>query len=412
MKPLPIRICQHCNLSVSVTPLDKRQSAYCPRCNTLLYQTGSASLSGNLPIAITCIALLIPCLLYNYLHIILFGVEINASFYQGVLALISENYLPLAGLVLFCGFIAPLLVCLCVISTHYALHKKWFVLFDKSLKLIHLLKHWVMVDVFLVSIAISCFKLKEYADIVTSPPLYGLLLLQILTIILVSRVSVRRYWESWHGESLYNFRTKEIHCSHCHLSQPANKQCARCLHPLSDDQHTSQRTSVQKTWAYLLSALICFIPANWFAISILFSNGERTEDTIFSGVVALINSGMVGIAIIIFVASILVPAIKIIGLSYLLISVHFKHIRFRRQRMIIYFILKWIGKWSMIDLFVISIMLTLIDRGQVLDFAPGPGAIAFGLVVVFTMLATDSFNPKSLWANQEKALTTESPKNV
>lgn len=324
--------------------------------------------------------------------------DINASFTLGVIALVEENYFPLAVLVVFCGFLAPLLVCLSVLSTHYAMHKKWFTLFDRSLKLIHALKHWVMVDVFLVSIAISCFKLKEYADIVISPPLYGLLLLQILTVILVSRISIRRYWENWDSESSHNFDVKEIHCSHCHMSQPISTKCVRCSYPLTDNETKSH----QKTWSYLLAALICFIPANVFSISVLLSNGQRLEDTIFSGVVSLINSGMLGIAIIIFVASILVPAIKIIGLGYLLISANLKQQRFKRQRMTIYFILNWIGKWSMIDLFVISIMLTLLDRGQVLDFTPGPGAIAFGLVVIFTMLATDSFDPKSIWEHQEK----------
>lgn len=400
LNALPIRICQHCNLSIAVTPLHKNQSASCPRCNTQLYRGGKASISGNLPLALTCIVLLIPCLAYNYLHINLFGMDINASFSLGVVALAQENYLPLAILVLFCGFIAPLLVCLSVLTVHYALHKKWFFLFDNSLKLIHILKHWVMVDVFLVSIAISCFKLKEYAQIYVSPPLFGLLLLQILTVVLVSRINIQRYWESWHSESLYDFQVKSIHCNQCHLSQPIQARCARCNHTLSANKHVS----LQTTWAYLLAAVICFFPANWFSISILMSNGQRLEDTIFSGVISLVNNGMVGIGVIIFVASILVPAIKIIGLGYLLLSAQAKQQRFQRQRMKLYFILKWIGKWSMIDLFVISIMLTLIDRGQVLDFAPGHGAIAFGLVVIFTMLATDSFDPKLIWGQQHQNL--------
>lgn len=393
----PIRICQNCHLAVSVTPVETGHNAYCPRCNTQLYRGGNSSLSGNLALAITCLALFIPCFGYNYLHINLFGMELYASFPLGIEALLDENYLLLALLVLFCGFIAPLLVCLSVLSAHYALAKRRFKLLDLSLHLIHTLKHWVMVDVFLVSVAIACFKLRDYADIFISPPLYGLLLLQFLTVTLLSRISVRRYWENWQSEASYNFTHKEIHCSHCHLSQPLQSTCVRCKKPVINENYAS----VQKTWSYLLAAAICFIPANWLSISILMSNGQRLEDTIFSGVVSLINSGMVGIGVIIFVASILVPAIKIIGLGYLLFSIHFKQSTFLRQRMIIYFILKWIGKWSMIDLFVISIMLTLVDRGQVLDFTPGYGAIAFGFVVVFTMLATDSFDPKSIWEHQQ-----------
>jgi paraquat-inducible protein A len=378
-----------------VTPIEKGHRAYCPRCNTQLYRGGSASLSGNLALTITCLLLFIPCFGYSYIHITLFGMDIQASFPRSIQTLIDENYLPVAILVLFCGVLAPLIACFSLITAHFALSRRHFTLLNRSLNVVYALKHWVMIDVFLVSIAISCFKLRDNAEIFVSPPLYGLLLLQILSVTLVSRFSVHRYWESWKAETSYQFETKDIHCAHCHLSQPAGTNCVRCHHPLNNDS----KMCVQKTWAYLLVAAICLVPANWFPISILITNGQRLEDTIFSGVISLMNSGMTGIAVIIFVASILVPVIKIIGLTYLLLAVQFDVRRFRRQRMVIYFILKWIGKWSMIDLFVISIMLTLVDRDQVLDFTPGHGAVAFGFVVVFTMLATDSFDPKIIWEN-------------
>jgi paraquat-inducible protein A len=121
------------------------------------------------------------------------------------------------------------------------------------------------------------------------------------------------------------------------------------------------------------------------------------EDTILSGIATLINIDMHGIALIIFIASILVPAAKIVGLAYILITIHFQQTVMRKQRMLVYFVIKWIGKWSVMDLFVISIMMTLVDRGQILNFSPGHGAIAFGMVVVFTMLATDYFDPRLIW---------------
>jgi paraquat-inducible protein A len=131
----------------------------------------------------------------------------------------------------------------------------------------------------------------------------------------------------------------------------------------------------------------------------LITNGRRLEDTIFSGVAGLVKNGMYGIAIIIFVASIIVPVIKILGLAYILLCIKFKRSVFHKQRMMVYFAVKWIGKWSVMDLFVISIMMTLVDRGQILDFTPGYGAVAFGIVVVLTMLAADSIDPRLIWDN-------------
>ncbi len=101
------------------------------------------------------------------------------------------------------------------------------------------------------------------------------------------------------------------------------------------------------------------------------NNGKRIEDTIFSGVAGLVKTGMTSIAIIIFVASIVVPVAKIIGLAYILLCIQFKQRSQRLQRMRIFRIVHWIGKWSVMDLFVIAIMVALIDRGQLLDFTPG-----------------------------------------
>lgn len=160
--------------------------------------------------------------------------------------------------------------------------------------------------------------------------------------------------------------------------------------------------------AYLVAATIAIFPANLIPISILITNGQRLEDTIFSGVASLVRSGMYGIAIIIFVASIVVPVVKILGLAYIMLCIKFKRSVFRRQRMMVYFAVKWIGKWSVMDLFVISIMMTLVDRGQILDFTPGYGAVAFGLVVVLTMLAAESIDPRLIWDEAPKQSEKES----
>ncbi|POF60574.1 paraquat-inducible membrane protein A, partial [Vibrio vulnificus] len=141
------------------------------------------------------------------------------------------------------------------------------------------------------------------------------LLLQLFSVLLITRVSVRRYWETWHAESHYSLEEKHVHCHSCHMSQPEAEQCIRCHSPL----HHRKPHSLQKTWAYLIAATVAIFPANLIPISILITNGQRLEDTIFSGVASLIKNGMHGIAVIIFVASIVVPVAKILGLTYILL---------------------------------------------------------------------------------------------
>lgn len=390
-----VRLCQGCELPVDSISIAKGKSAYCPRCGTQLYRGGNPSLSGNLAIAITCLLLFIPSHFFDFISIRLVGVMIPATLPEGIWALIQEGFPLLALLIVFCSSIAPLLVSSSVVIAHLALKHGSFKWLKLSLATIQHLKAWVMIDVFLVSLAISCFKLQDYSDIFIRSGAFGLLLLQLSTVLLVTRVSVRRYWENYLPESQLNAGVKKLHCHTCHLSQPEGDACLRCKSPI----HHRKPQSIQKTWAYLIAASVAIFPANLMPISILITNGQRLEDTIFSGVASLVNSGMTGIAIIIFVASIVVPIAKILGLTYLLLAIKFKRRVFHRQRMMMYFIIKWIGRWSMMDLFVISIMMTLLDRGQILDFTPGYGAVAFGLVVIFTMLAAESIDPRLIWDN-------------
>ncbi|WP_117235485.1 paraquat-inducible protein A [Vibrio maerlii] len=407
--PKAVRLCQGCDLAIEPHKLPKGQSAFCPRCNLQLYKGGTPSLGGNLALAITCLLLFVPSHFFPFITIRLFGVMIPATLPSGTFTLISEGFVWLGLLILFCSSIAPLLVSLGVILIHLSQRFRWLKTFRFTVQSIQYLKHWMMLDVFLVSLGVSCFKLQDYADIYMNVGLIGIVALQIFSLILIARFSARRYWDLWQPAKTTKFKSYEVHCGHCHLSQPEGEKCVRCEAKLS----RRKKNSIQKTWAYLIASSVCIIPANVIPISVLITNGQRLEDTIFSGVASLVVSDMLGIAIIIFVASIVVPVAKILGLMYLLLAIQFKRRVYHKQRMIIYYVVKWVGKWSVMDLFVISIMMTLLDRGQILDFTPGYGAVFFGIVVVLTMLAADSFDPRLIWDNlndkePEKANTAAS----
>ncbi|MBF9000457.1 paraquat-inducible protein A [Vibrio nitrifigilis] len=397
----PVRLCQGCGLPILSIHPTAGNNAYCPRCGTQQSRGGSPSLSGNLAIALTCLLLFIPAYSFPFIHIHLLGVNFHGSIVDGAWCLIEAGYFPLGVLVFFCSVVAPITLCLALVLCHISLHKHWFIGLRIGTSLIRRLKTWTMIDVFLVSILVACIKLSDISDISVGPALYALIGLQILCILLITRVSLRRYWELWRPEVSFEHQHKHIHCNHCHLSQPEGSHCQRCHHTL----HVRKPRSIERTSAYLMAATVALIPANILPISILLTNGQRLEDTIFSGVISLLNSQMVSIAIIIFVASIIVPIAKIVGLGYILYGIRFQTGN-RIRQMKIYQIIKVIGKWSMLDLFVISIMLTLVDRGQILNFVPGNGAIAFGLVVFLTLLATESLDPRLIWdsTNEESAI--------
>lgn len=298
-------------------------------------------------------------------------------------------------------------MCTSVVTAHLGLKFRHFNLLKRSLSALHYLKQWVMIDVFLASIAISSLKLKDYADINIETGLYTLVFLQLGVILLLTRLRIEGYWDQWKAGTSYGFEHFEIECEHCHLTQPSGHYCRRCFATL----HSIKPNSLVRTSCFLLTAIFFVVPANVLPISAFMVNGQETRDTIFSGVATLFASGMGGIGLIIFIASIVVPIGKIIGLSYLLIAIKFNLHKQQARQMQLFKLIHWIGKWSIMDLFVITIMTLLIARTHLLEFTPGPGAIAFAAVVVFTLFATESFDPKLLWQHTIDEETTEKIKS-
>lgn len=401
----PARLCQGCGLAVEFLPISPGRDAYCPRCNTKLYRGHSSSFSTDLSLAVCALMLFIPVVIYPFLSIRLVGEMISSTMIDGVILMVEEGFPFVALLVFLCGFLIPLLHSLCVVMANLALHQKNIALMRWGMFGVYHLKHWMMIDVYIVSIAICCFKLIDYSDLHFGLGLPILAVLQLVCLSLVSRVNPRNYWHELdrrlhiQRNQAQTLPINEMHnCPHCLLVQSQTSHCVRCSHKMN----TSANQSLQATWAHLIVATIALVPANLIPISILIANGERLEDTIFSGVISLVDNDMLVIAIIIFIASIVVPVAKILGIFYLLLGIHFKRTVDQQQRMILYYIVKWIGKWSMVDLFVMSIMLTLVDRGQILNFTPGFGAVAFGVVVVFTMFAAETLDSRLIWQNSRE----------
>lgn len=169
--------------------------------------------------------------------------------------------------------------------------------------------------------------------------------------------------------------------------------CPRCGAAL----HQRIPNSISRTWALVVAALILYIPANVLPIMTTTSLGYQRSDTIMSGIQYLIVSGMWPIALVVFFASIVVPLLKLVVLTYLLISVQ-RRSRWRpRDRTRLYRLTEGIGRWSMVDIFVVTILVALVQLGSVAEVEAATGAIFFGAVVVITMFAAMTFDPRLIW---------------
>ena len=190
--------------------------------------------------------------------------------------------------------------------------------------------------------------------------------------------------------------TRLLNCPTCALvsrSSASRPHCPRCGTAL----HFRQRASIARAWALVIAAMAVYVPANTLTIMSTSSLYGSQTDTIMSGVVFLWNDGAWYLAVIVFVASIAVPLAKMLGLVVLLLSVQLGWEGRVLERARLYRALEAVGRWSMLDIFVIALLTTVVQLSALGDVKPGPGALAFGAVVVLTMAATRSFDPRLLW---------------
>ena len=169
--------------------------------------------------------------------------------------------------------------------------------------------------------------------------------------------------------------------------------CARCGSPL----HARMPNSIARTWGYLAAASILYVPANLLPVLHTGSLFNQQTDTIMSGIIHLWVTGSWGLAVIVFIASIVVPFAKLVSLAYLTRTAQRRSAVRPQQRAVLFRATPYIGRWSMVDIYVGATLVALVHLGPFASIEPGPGAIAFGLVVVLTMLASASFDPRLTW---------------
>lgn len=172
--------------------------------------------------------------------------------------------------------------------------------------------------------------------------------------------------------------------------------CPRCGAAL----HARKPASLARTWAFLSAAMILYVPANLLPIMDTSSLFGTQRDTILSGVAYLWTSGSLGLAALVFFASVMVPLLKMIALAVLAGSVQIHSVKHRRSRTRLYRMIEFLGRWSMLDIYVVTILVALVQVGTLASIHVGPGAAAFGAVVVLTMFAAASFDPRLIWDGQ------------
>jgi len=200
-------------------------------------------------------------------------------------------------------------------------------------------------------------------------------------------------------------RAKDVGMAGCHtcgqvvrLMQHSHAVCPRC----DSDVHYRKHNSITRAWALLISAFVMYIPANTEPIMYTTSLGKQGSDTIMSGVIYFLSHGDWPLALVIFTASVFVPLAKMMAIAYLLVMVQRGTTHRKIEKTRLYIVAEFLGKWSMVDIFVVALLAALVQLGALTTIEPGPAGMAFASMVILTMFAAMAFDPKLIWDQTEQ----------
>jgi paraquat-inducible protein A len=190
-----------------------------------------------------------------------------------------------------------------------------------------------------------------------------------------------------------------VGCRTCgRVSRAGTARCPRCGSVL----HGREPASLQRVWAWLIVGLIAYVPANTYPIMVTNFLGSRLESTIIGGVIDLAHHGAWGLAAVVGLASIGIPVTKFLAIGYLSWSIQFRVSMPVHRRIHLYEAVEFIGRWSMIDVFVVAILVATVQLGFLASIEPGPAAVFFALAVIFTMISAQALDPRLLWDRTEE----------
>lgn len=405
-------VCHDCGALQEVGPLSEDLQLTCSNCDRVLYFGRGPWLDKTTALAAAALVLFIGANVFTFFTLQLGAASQSATILSGVWALVDREQWLLAALVLVTIFLLPMfeVFALLYLLLPYRFNKRLPGQI-RVLRWLERLQHWIMQDVFLLGVLVTTVKLGDSATVLMGP---GMPLFFLLVGVLQAGYWImdkRNLW-SWlypnncfsqdADETLYDCDVCKAMVAESIVRQ--NGHCPRC----DARMHTRVPDSLQKTTALILASVILYIPANLYPIMHYDELATSYDSTIVSGVLDLASNGLWLIALVVFVASVIVPVLKLLMLAYLVGSVYVGMSTGTRRRIWMYRTTKFIGRWSMVDVYVVTLLTAVVQFGLIGQVEPGAALLPFAAVVVLTMLAAETFDPRLIW---DKAAGTAPPES-
>ncbi|ENG4186565.1 MAG: membrane integrity-associated transporter subunit PqiA [Providencia rettgeri] len=400
-------LCPQCDMLVAVPELEQGSKATCPRCETTLVSKWRYPYKQPAAYAFSALIMLFVACLFPFVKMGAAGIENEISLFQIIEIISATRYSGLALFFLFFSLIIPAFCMITIILLGLQVH------IPKGLKVVSTrilfqMKAWCMAEIFLAGVLVSFVKLIAYGDIGIGLSFLPYCLFCMLQVRAFQCLDRHWLWNRIEAPPKLELPLKVGQtgikqnvrlCLVCTAILPAEQsQCPRCFSRGSVRKHQS----LQWTLALLVTSIMLYIPANVLPMMTTYTLGSALNSTIIDGVILLWEDGSYPVAMVIFIASIMVPTLKMIGIAWLCFDSQGYGNRDPHRMHFIYELVEYVGRWSMIDVFVITILASLVQMGQLMSIVPAMGIIFFGVVVILTMFAAMTFDPRLTWDRCER----------
>ncbi len=407
LPPRRLRACHECDWVSALPPLRPGEKADCPRCGHTLVRRHYRAAQRSLALAIAALVALALGIGFPFVSFQVGGIGNRIELTQTATTLIGFHQPLVAIVVLLTIVVLPALYLAGVIWLQGGLMRgtPWPGSHALARSLSHL-NPWMMADVFIIGALVSLIKVAGLAEVQLGTAFWAFCAFALLLLMTTQSIDGDWMWFTLAGEPRAPEGTLAAQCAApqgitgcptCgligRLDGRGRGQCRRCGERL----RARLPHSLQRTWALLAAACMMYVPANVYPIMTTTSLGHSEPSTIIGGVVDLWQMGSWPVATVIFVASIIVPVGKVVALAWLCLVVRRSDELHASVRTKLYRVTEFIGRWSMVDVFVVAILVALIRAGSLMSITPGPAALAFAGVVVLTMLAAMTFDPRLIW---------------
>ncbi|WP_029814956.1 paraquat-inducible protein A [Vibrio parahaemolyticus] len=409
--------CEECGLVVRIPEIEQGQKAQCPRCSHSLTKINAKPYQSVIAVSSACLIMLVLSISFPFMSFSVQGLSQEITLLHAAKMLAEFQNALLGALLLATVVVLPAIYVGLILFLHlealkarnHPPSKKQQRMAKVLCRILFRVEPWLMVDVFLIGVLVSLIKIASLADIGMGSSFWAFCVYTILVVKCISMVDKSWLWGHFipaielpsvkEGDTHHNHN--HIGCHTCHQLNPIeDKKHQRCIRCYSRLQEYNPSENLQKAWALLFASVIFYIPANLYPMMYTVSLGHSEGSTIMEGVILLWHLGSYPIAMVIFFASVFIPMAKMLALAWLYYNAQKPQYLPPEEsisRLKIYRLTEFIGRWSMIDIFVVAILVALVQLQNLMAIYPGPAALSFAAVVIFTMLSAMIFDSRLLW---------------